>query len=82
MFSSLAIASAMSILPKAILLFFSIFTALFGVLFAFSPDTITRLSKWAHTVIFPATDKMPGTKLVGALLLVLGLGMAVVFFCI
>ncbi len=65
---------------KGILLFFSIFTLVFGALFSFSPDSIARLSRWANTVVFQPRDNLVRGKMVGSLLIILGIAMGAVLF--
>ena len=74
----LLIAKVNVLMMKGILFFFVAFTLLFGILFLFSPGTITTMSRWANKVIFPPTDAMQRSGLVGMILLLLGLGMLIV----
>ena len=76
------IASVNVAMLKGILLFFSVFTLVFGVLFSFSPDSISRLSRWSNIVIIKPRDNLVRGKMVGIVLLVLGKAMGAILLCI
>lgn len=60
-------------LMKGILLFFAAFTLLFGALFLFSPQTITKMTEWGNKVLFAPVNTVRRNGVLGVLLLVLGI---------
>jgi len=67
---------------KGVLFFFCLFILLFGILFVFSPKTVARMSQWGNRILIAPVDSVPRSHTVGALLLILGIVMAFVWFVI